>query len=93
MSKISSDKAKPNGILYVLPGQEQSFLAPLDVGKSPGVGKVTNARLNQIGITQIGDLLKVDEKVLEENFGKWGTDLAGKARGEDAGGWFEGEVG
>lgn len=93
MSKISSDKAKPNGILYVLPGQEQSFLAPLDVGKIPGVGKVTKARLNQIGITQIGDLLKVDEKVLEENFGKWGTDLAGKARGEDAGGWFEGEVG
>ncbi|HET9282762.1 MAG TPA: DNA polymerase IV [Candidatus Angelobacter sp.] len=93
MSKISSDKAKPNGILFVLPGQEQSFLAPLDVGKIPGVGKVTKARLNQIGITQIGDLLKVDEKVLEENFGKWGTDLAGKARGEDAGGWFEGEVG
>lgn len=93
MSKISSDKAKPNGILYVLPGQEQSFLAPLDVGKIPGVGKVTKARLNQIGIMQIGDLLKVDEKVLEENFGKWGTDLAGKARGEDAGGWFEGEVG
>ncbi|HZS26790.1 MAG TPA: DNA polymerase IV, partial [Candidatus Angelobacter sp.] len=93
MSKISSDKAKPNGILFVLPGQEQSFLAPLDVGKIPGVGKVTKARLNQIGIMQIGDLLKVDEKMLEENFGKWGTGLAGKARGEDAGGWFEGEVG
>ena len=93
MSKISSDKAKPNGILYVMPGQEQSFLAPLDVGKIPGVGKVTKARLNQIGIALIGDLLKVDEKVLEENFGKWGTDLAGKARGEDAGSWFEGEVG
>ena len=93
MSKISSDKAKPNGILYVLPGQEQSFLAPLDVGKIPGVGKVTKARLNQIGITLIGDLLKVDEKFLQENFGKWGADLAGKARGEDAGGWFAGEVG
>src|SRR5215467_9443982 len=93
MAKISSDKAKPNGILYVLPGQEQSFLAPLDVGKIPGVGKVTKTRLNQIGIMQIGDLLKVEEKVLEENFGKWGTALVGKARGEDAGAWFEGEVG
>jgi DNA polymerase-4 len=93
MAKISSDKAKPNGILYVLPGQEQSFLAPLDVGKIPGVGKVTKARLNQIGIMQIGDLLKVEESVLEENFGKWGADLRGKARGEDAGAWFEGEVG
>jgi DNA polymerase IV len=93
MAKISSDKAKPNGVLYVLTGQEQSFLAPLDVGKIPGVGKVTKARLNDIGIVYIGDLLKVEEHVLEENFGKWGPSLAGKARGEDAGAWFEGEVG
>src|SRR5216684_918715 len=93
MAKISSDKAKPNGVLYVLAGQEQSFLAPLDVGKIPGVGKVTKARLNDIGIVYIGDLLKVEEQVLEDNFGKWGAALAGKARGEDAGAWFEGEVG
>lgn len=93
MAKISSDKAKPNGVLYVLAGQEQSFLAPLDVGKIPGVGKVTKARLNQIGIIYIGDLLKVEEQILEENFGKWGPSLAGKARGEDAGAWFEGDVG
>jgi DNA polymerase-4 len=93
MAKISSDKAKPNGILYVLPGQEQSFLAPLDVGKIPGVGKVTKEKLNQIGVVLIGDLLKIDVKTLEDNFGKWGTALAGKARGEDAGAWFEGAVG
>lgn len=93
MAKISSDKAKPNGILYILPGQEQSFLAPLDVEKIPGIGKVTKARLNQIGIQFIGDLLKVEEKVLEEILGKWGIDLRGKARGEDAGAWFESEVG
>jgi DNA polymerase-4 len=93
MAKICSDKAKPNGVLYVLPGQEQTFLAPLDVGKIPGVGKVTKSQLNQMGIIYIGDLLRVDPSVLEDNFGKWGTALAGKARGEDAGGWFEGEVG
>jgi len=93
MAKICSDQAKPNGLLYVLPGREQSFLAPLDVGRIPGVGKVTRARLNDMGIVRIGDLLGVQEAVLEENFGKWGLALAGKARGEDAGGWFEGEVG
>jgi DNA polymerase-4 len=93
MAKISSDQAKPNGILYVLPGQEQCFLAPLDVGKIPGVGKVTKERLNQIGIHRVGDVLKMEESVLRETFGKWGIALAGKARGEDAGGWFEGEVG
>jgi DNA polymerase IV len=93
MAKICSDKAKPNGVLYVLPGSEQAFLAPLDVGKIPGVGKVMKARLNELGVQHIADLLKVPTSLLEENFGKWGTALAGKARGEDAGGWFEGEVG
>src|SRR5260221_528936 len=89
----ASYEARKFGVLYVLAGQEQSFLAPLDVGKIPGVGKVTKTRLNDIGIVYIGDLLKVEEQVLEENFGKWGAALAGKARGEDAGAWFEGEVG
>ena len=93
MAKICSDKAKPNGVLYVLHGMEQQFLAPLDVGKIPGVGKVTKARLNEMGIARIGDLLTTEQTVLEESFGKWGVALAGKARGEDAGGWFEGEVG
>ena len=93
MAKICSDQAKPNGVLFVLPGQEQAFLAPLDVGRIPGVGKVTKAQLNQMGIVKIGDLLRVDGAVLEEKFGKWGVALAGKARGEDAGGWFEGDVG
>lgn len=93
MAKICSDQAKPNGVLYVLPGLEQSFLAPLDIGKIPGVGKVTRARLNEMGIIRIGDLVNLQESVLEDHFGKWGLALAGKARGEDAGGWFEGEVG
>lgn len=93
MAKICSDQAKPNGVLYVLPGSEQSFLSPLDVGKIPGVGKVTRERLNGMGVARIGDLLRMEESTLEETFGKWGVALAGKARGEDAGGWFEGEVG
>ena len=44
VAKIASDQAKPNGILWILPGQEASFLAPLDVRKIPGVGKVTEAQ-------------------------------------------------
>lgn len=93
MAKICSDQAKPNGVLYVLPGQEQRFLAPLDVGRIPGVGKVAKARLNQMGIIRIGDLQRVEETLLEETLGKWAIALAGKARGEDAGAWFAGEVG
>jgi DNA polymerase-4 len=93
MAKICSDQAKPNGVLFVLPGAEPNFLAPLDVGKIPGVGKVTRERLNQMGIKQIGDLQRMSESALAERFGKWGAALIGKARGEDAGAWFAGEVG
>src|SRR5258708_15622369 len=93
MAKILSDQAKPNGVLFVLPGQEQQFLAPLDVGKIPGVGKVAKTTLNEMGIQRIGDLLRVEAGFLEQKFGKWGASLAGKARGEDSGSWFEGEVG
>jgi DNA polymerase-4 len=93
IAKISSDQAKPNGVLWVIPGQEARFLAPLDVRKVPGVGKVTEKNLLALGIHKIGDLARFDEEFLESRFGKWGLALAGKARGLDAGGWFDGEVG
>jgi DNA polymerase-4 len=38
-------------------------------------------------------LARFDEAFLESHFGKWGLALAGKARGLDAGGWFDSEVG
>src|SRR3954464_5384783 len=93
IAKISSDQAKPNGALYVLPGCEREFLAPLDVRKVPGVGKVTEQRLHDLGIRHISDLQKLDDDFLEEHFGAWGLALAGKSRGEDAGSWFDAEVG
>ena len=39
VAKISSDQAKPNGILWVLPGREARFLAPLPVRKGSGGGQ------------------------------------------------------
>src|SRR5437660_711636 len=93
IAKVSSAKAKPNGVLWVVPGQEARFLAPLDVCDIPGVGKVMEQNLHAMGIRQVGDLAKLEEGVLEEHFGKWGLALAGKARGEDAGGWFDADVG
>ena len=93
IAKVSSAKAKPHGVLWVIPGQEAKFLAPLDVRDIPGVGKVTEQNLHALGIKQVGDLARFDEAFLSEHFGKWGLALAGKARGEDAGGWFDTEVG
>jgi DNA polymerase-4 len=93
VAKIASDQAKPNGILWIVPGNEAQFLAPLEVRKIPGVGKVTEKNLHACGIRKVGDLAALDDEFLEERFGKWGLALAGKSRGEDAGGWFDGEVG
>jgi DNA polymerase-4 len=93
IAKVASAKAKPHGILWVIPGQEARFLAPLDVRDIPGVGKVTEQNLLKFGIRRVGDLSRFDDAFLDEHFGKWGLALAGKSRGEDAGGWFVNEVG
>ena len=93
VSKVASDQAKPNGVLWIVPGQEAAFLAPLDIRKIPGVGKVTEKSLHECGIRKVGDLARLDEAFLKERFGAIGLALAGKSRGEDAGGWFAGEIG
>jgi DNA polymerase IV len=93
IAKVCSGKAKPHGILYAVPGQEARLLAPLDVRDIPGVGKVTEQKLHTLGVLTVGDLARFDDAFLEENLGKWGLALAGKAQGEDAGGWFNGVIG
>jgi DNA polymerase-4 len=93
VAKVSSAQAKPNGVLRIIPGEEAKFLAPLEVREIPGVGRVMESRLHALGIKKVGDLARLDESELEDRFGKWGLALAGKSRGEDAGGWFDNEVG
>jgi len=92
IAKVSSGQAKPNGILFIVPGEEAKFLAPLDVREIPGVGKVMETHLHALGIKKVGDLTKLENGELESRFGKWGLALAGKARGQDSGGWFDHEV-
>jgi DNA polymerase-4 len=93
IAKVCSGKAKPHGVFYVVPGQEANFLAPLEVRDIPGVGKVTEQKLHGLGILTVGDIAKLEDSFLEQHLGKWGLALAGKARGEDAGAWFEGAIG
>jgi DNA polymerase-4 len=93
IAKVSSGQAKPNGVLWIVAGEEAKFLAPLDVREIPGVGKVMESHLHALGIRKVADLARLEDRELEERFGKWGLALAGKARGEDAGGWFDTEVG
>jgi DNA polymerase-4 len=81
IAKIATDEAKPNGYLFVQPGMEQQFLAPLPVNKFSGVGAHTYEVLKEMGIYFIGDILKHPIEALEKRLGKWGFDLYNKAKG------------
>jgi DNA polymerase-4 len=83
VSKIASDQAKPHGLLYVLPGCEARFLAPLPIRRMPGIGKVTEPELRSLGITTIGDLQQMGQDRLRECFGKFGEWLYTKSCGLD----------
>jgi DNA polymerase-4 len=83
VAKVASDQAKPRGLLWVPAESEEAFLAPLDVRRIPGIGKVTDAALRVAGIEKVGQLAAIAREKLEQNFGRWGTALYRKARGGD----------
>jgi DNA polymerase-4 len=83
LAKIASDWKKPNGLFVIQPHEVQSFLLPLPVGRIPGVGQVTEARMKTVGITTVGDLYAMEISLLENHFGKYGRRLYELARGID----------
>lgn len=83
VSKVATDVAKPNGQLYVLPGTEKEFLAPMSIDKIPGVGEKTSALLKQMGVLTIKTLSEIPIEYLENLLGKHGHDLWRKAQGID----------
>jgi DNA polymerase-4 len=83
LAKIASDWRKPDGLFVIQPEDVGVFLPPLPVGRIPGVGKVTEERLKQIGVQTVGDLQVLDATVLEGQFGRYGHRLYELARGID----------
>lgn len=81
VAKVGTDQAKPNGYIFIQPGREKEFLAPLPVNKIPGVGDSTYLLLKAMGIQTIGDILRFSEDELQSQLGKWGTELWYKAQG------------
>src|SRR5262249_59184538 len=64
-------------------GWEAGFLAPLPVSRLWGVGKVTGAELESMGIRTIGQLARIPAAHLEGRFGQHGPGLLDLARGHD----------
>jgi len=84
VAKVASDQAKPHGLIWVAPGCEERFLAPLPVRKIPGIGEVTERALRALGIETVAQIAAVPQEKLEQIFGQWGTALYRKARGGDS---------
>jgi len=83
LAKIASDWRKPNGLFVIQPEDVQTFLPPLPVARIPGVGKVTENRLKEMGILTIADLQALEPSLLEAQFGRYGIRLYQLARGID----------
>ncbi|HEY2119783.1 MAG TPA: DNA polymerase IV [Candidatus Acidoferrum sp.] len=84
VAKVASDQGKPRGLVWVAPGMEARFLAPLPIRKIPGIGEVTERALRALGIETVEQLASHPQDQLEKIFGQWGTALFRKARGGDA---------
>ncbi len=72
IAKVASDYHKPNGQKTVNPEEVIEFLEHLDVKKFYGVGKVTRAKMYQMGIYTGKDLKTKSEDFLTQHFGKSG---------------------
>ena len=83
ISKMGAAEAKPNGKLQVPVGSEREFIAPMPVGKIPGVGDKTAYQLESQGIKTIRKLREMPPRYLEKEFGKSGISLWHKANAQD----------
>lgn len=83
LAKIASDWRKPNGLFVIQPAEVEAFLTPLQVGRIPGVGKVTEGKLARLGVRTVGELRARSVEELQKLFGRYGQRLYELARGID----------
>ena len=83
VAKIASDFNKPDGLTVVRESEAKDFLAPLPVSRLIGVGRKTERKLKEMGISTIGELAAFDPSKLADEFGKFGLRLYLMAQGID----------
>ena len=83
VAQIASKLRKPQGFVVVPVGSERDFLAPLSIGKLPGIGAKTEAALAEFGLKLIGDVCGRSERELKAALGNDWAAVVAMARGED----------
>lgn len=83
IARIASGINKPNGITCIRPGHELAFLHPLPIAAIPGIGKVTRSKINEFGISTVGELASLSKLLLNSLFGVNGIRIWEFANGID----------
>jgi DNA polymerase-4 len=83
LAKLASDHRKPDGLFVITPKMGPAFVEDLPVAKFHGVGPVTAARMNALGIHTGLDLRRQSIAFLIKHFGKSADYYYGVARGVD----------
>ena len=83
LAKLASDQRKPNGQFVVPPGRGEAYVEALPVDRFYGVGPVTAAKMEQLGIFTGADLRRQPLAFLQQHFGKSGPWYHAISRGVD----------
>jgi DNA polymerase IV len=83
LAKMASDERKPDGLFVITPKLGQAFVESLPVGKFHGIGPVTCAKMESLGIHNGSDLRNQTLEFLQQHFGKVGPYYFSLARGVD----------
>lgn len=83
IAKIASGMQKPAGLTVVPAEQVAAFLDPLPIQTIPGIGPKSTARLAQLGVKTVHDLLAWPPSQLDHAFGRRGREWYDKIRGQD----------
>ena len=83
IAKLASDQNKPDGLCVIPPGKGPAFVATLPVKRFHGVGPVTAAKMEKLGILTGADLAAWPIEQLEAHFGSSGRWYWRIARGID----------
>jgi DNA polymerase-4 len=83
LAKLASTQRKPNGQFVITPEMGPDFIASLPVAKFHGVGPVTAAKMQRLGIQTGADLRTKSLEFLQQHFGKSAAWYLAIANGED----------
>ena len=83
LAKIASDMDKPDGLYVIKPEAAEKFIEQLAIRKFHGIGKVTEKKMQALGIYTGADLKTASKIQLQTQFGRSGSYYYNIARGID----------